>query len=127
MLANATVTEPSGAGFLTLWNCSDTRPEVSTLNFSTDQTVANTATIPLDSSGGLCAFSSVSTDLLIDVGGYYSLIRHRTLPAAFAEAPDGQPRGDRRSVEARRRPDGRTVGGRCRRHPGEAPAQSPST
>ena len=72
VLANATVTQTSGSGFLTLWNCSDTRPEVSTLNFSTDQTVANSATIPLDSSGGLCAFSSVSTDLLIDVGGYYS-------------------------------------------------------
>ncbi|HEX2783334.1 MAG TPA: CAP domain-containing protein [Ilumatobacteraceae bacterium] len=72
VLANATVTQPSGPGFLTLWNCSDTRPEVSTLNYSTDQTVANTATIPLDSTGGLCAFSSVSADLVIDIGGYYS-------------------------------------------------------
>ncbi len=72
VLANATVTQPSGPGFLTLWNCSDVRPDVSTLNYSTNQTVANTATIPLDSSGGLCAFSSVSADLVIDVGGYYS-------------------------------------------------------
>lgn len=72
VLANATVTEPTGAGFLTLWNCSADRPEVSTLNFSLYETVANTATIPLDASGGLCAFSSVSADLVIDVGGYYS-------------------------------------------------------
>jgi Cysteine-rich secretory protein family len=72
LLANATVTQPSASGFLTLWDCSDTRPDVSTLNFSINQTVANTATVPLDSSGGLCAFSSVSTDLLIDAGGYYS-------------------------------------------------------
>jgi hypothetical protein len=72
VLANATVTEPTGSGFLTLWNCSVVQPEVSTLNFSLYETVANTATVPLDSNGGLCAFSNVSTDLVIDVGGYYS-------------------------------------------------------
>ena len=72
VLANTTVTEPTGSGYLTLWNCSATRPEVSTLNFSLYETVANTATIPLDAAGGICAFSNVSTDLVIDVGGYYS-------------------------------------------------------
>jgi hypothetical protein len=72
VLANATVAEPTGDGFLTLWNCSASKPEVSTLNFSLFQTVANTATIPLDAGGGLCAFSSVDADLVIDVGGYYS-------------------------------------------------------
>ncbi len=66
------MTGPTGAGYLTLWNCSANQPEVSTLNFSLFQTVANTATIPLDSTGGLCAFSSTSTDLLIDIGGYYA-------------------------------------------------------
>ena len=71
VLTNVTVTGPTGSGFLTMWNCA-TQPEVSTLNFSAHQTVANAATIPLDSSGYLCAFSSVSADLVIDVGGYYS-------------------------------------------------------
>ncbi len=52
VLANTTVTEPTGSGYLTLWNCSATRPEVSTLNFSLYETVANTATIPLDAAGG---------------------------------------------------------------------------
>jgi Cysteine-rich secretory protein family len=72
LLANATVTGPSGSGFLTMWNCSAAQPEVSTLNFSANETVANTATVPLDDSGRLCAFSNVSADLLIDVGGYYA-------------------------------------------------------
>ncbi len=71
VLANVTVTNPAGSGFLTMWNCS-ARPEVSTVNFSIGETVANTATIPLDSSGGLCAFSTVSSDIVVDVGGYYS-------------------------------------------------------
>ena len=72
VLANVTVTGPTGSGFLTMWNCSATQPDVSTLNFSANETVANAATIPLDSTGQLCAFSSVSADLVIDVGGYYS-------------------------------------------------------
>jgi Cysteine-rich secretory protein family len=72
VLANITVSGPDGAGFLTMWNCSAAQPEVSTLNFSANETVANTATVPLDGSGRLCAFSNVSADLLIDVGGYYS-------------------------------------------------------
>ena len=72
VLANVTVTAPGGAGFLTMWNCSAARPDVSTLNFSADETVANAATIPLDTIGRLCAFSSVSADLVVDVGGFYS-------------------------------------------------------
>lgn len=70
--ANVTVTAPAAPGFLTMWNCSSARPEVSTLNFLANETVANAATIPLDGSGQLCAFASVSADLVIDVGGYYS-------------------------------------------------------
>ena len=42
------------------------------MNFSANETVANAATIPLDSAGQLCAFSSRIADLVIDVGGYYS-------------------------------------------------------
>ena len=72
VLANVTSTASAGSGFLTMWNCSAARPEVSTLNFSANETVANTATIPLDGNGQLCAFSSVSADLVVDVGGYYS-------------------------------------------------------
>jgi hypothetical protein len=69
--ANFTVAEPAGGGFVTLWNCSSTQPIVSTLNFAQGDVVPNAATIPLDANGGLCAFSSVDAQLLIDVNGYY--------------------------------------------------------
>jgi hypothetical protein len=71
--ATATVTGPSGSGFLTLWNsCSAPRPEVSTVNFAQNEVVANAATIPLDADGSLCVFSNVATDLVLGVSGYYS-------------------------------------------------------
>ena len=72
VLANVTVTSPANSGFLTIWNCAAIQPEVSTLNFSANETVANAATIPLDSAGQMCAFSNVAADLVIDVSGYYS-------------------------------------------------------
>ena len=69
--ANFTITGSGGAGYLTVWNCSADRPVVSTLNFQAGDTVPNGASVPLDSTGGVCVFSSASADLLIDVNGYY--------------------------------------------------------
>jgi Cysteine-rich secretory protein family len=91
VLANVTAVGPSGPGFLTMWNCSAAQPEVSTLNFSANETVANAATVPLDDSGRLCAYSNVSTDLLIDVGGYYATsATGRYMPVAPARLMDSR-------------------------------------
>ncbi|MEO6123721.1 MAG: CAP domain-containing protein [Ilumatobacteraceae bacterium] len=70
--ANFTISESSGGGYLTVWNCSADRPVVSTLNFGTGDAVPNGASVPLDSRGGLCVYSSVAADLIIDVNGYYA-------------------------------------------------------
>jgi hypothetical protein len=70
--ANFTITGAAGGGFLTVWNCSVDRPVVSTLNYVAGASVPNGASVPLDSTGGLCVYSSSSADLLIDVNGFYS-------------------------------------------------------
>ncbi|MEX1107172.1 MAG: CAP domain-containing protein [Ilumatobacteraceae bacterium] len=69
---NFTVVDPAGDGYLTLWNCSNDQPVVSTVNFGAGQVTPNAATVPLDPTGGLCAYSNVSQHLVIDVNGYYS-------------------------------------------------------
>ncbi len=69
--ANFTVVNPSGAGYLTLWDCSNPMPTVSSLNFAAGETVANAVTVPLDASGNLCVYSPFATDVLVDVNGYY--------------------------------------------------------
>lgn len=69
--ANFTVVAPSGAGYLTAWNCSANRPVVSTVNFSGGEVTPNAATIPLDVNGQLCVFANVDTDLVVDVNGFY--------------------------------------------------------
>ena len=69
---NFTVALPADAGFLTIWNCSNPMPDASTLNFASGDTVSNAATSPLDASGNICAYSPVTTELIIDVSGYYT-------------------------------------------------------
>ncbi len=70
--ANFTITGGLTSGYLTVWNCAPDRPVISTLNFAVGETVPNGATVPLDSTGGLCVYSSATADLLIDVNGFYS-------------------------------------------------------
>ena len=69
---NFTVALPAGAGFLTIWNCSNPMPDASTLNFASGDTVSNAATSPLDATGNICAYSPVTTELIVDVSGYYT-------------------------------------------------------
>ena len=69
---NFTVTGSNDGGYLTVWNCSDPKPVVSTLNFRPGETVPNGASVPLNDSGELCVTASTAVDLLIDVNGYYA-------------------------------------------------------
>ena len=73
MSANVTVTNPTGPGYLTAWNCSGDRPVVASLNFVGGETVPNGVTVPLDATGAICVYSPVATDLIIDVNGYYAI------------------------------------------------------
>jgi len=70
--ANFTVANTAGAGYLTVWNCSNPMPVVSTLNFGADDAVSNSASTPLDAGGNVCVYSPVGADILIDISGYYA-------------------------------------------------------
>lgn len=67
--ANLTVVAPDQGGYLTAAPCGASMPDVSSLNFSARQVVANAAVLPLSADGRLCVVSTANTDLLIDVSG----------------------------------------------------------
>ena len=67
--ANFTVAEPDGPGYLTIYDCAATVPQVSTLNYRAGEVIANQAVVALDS-GTLCAYSYAGAHLIIDVNGY---------------------------------------------------------
>lgn len=78
LVANVTVIEPTGAGYVTLYPGNYPQPAVSMVNFAAGVTRSNNATLPLatDGVGTLTAVLSIgganaSANLVIDVSGYY--------------------------------------------------------
>lgn len=73
VVVNVTAVKPTANTFVTLWPTGDTRPTVSNLNPSAGKAVPNMAIVPLGADGKISAYNSLgSTDLLLDVVGYYS-------------------------------------------------------
>lgn len=69
--ANFTVVNATGGGYLTVYNCTASRPTASTVNYYAGEVAANAGLFPLDSRGNLCVYSSRTVDLVIDVSGYF--------------------------------------------------------
>ncbi len=67
---NVTVDGPAEPGFVTVYPCGD-RTLVSSVNFGAGQTVANAVITPLSGSGSICFYSSQSTDLVVDINGWF--------------------------------------------------------
>ncbi len=85
LVLNVTAIDPLTAGFVTIYRCTDGRPNASSLNFGARQTVANTVVIavPLLRSAfpsvsdptntNLCVFASATTHLAIDLNGSFDV------------------------------------------------------
>ena len=67
--ANFTVVSPTAPGHLSVYDCTPSPPDVSTVNY-TDRAAANQAVVPL-AGGALCLVSSADADVIIDVNGWY--------------------------------------------------------
>jgi alpha-tubulin suppressor-like RCC1 family protein len=67
---NLTVTGAQGAGFVTVWPCGTDKPNASSLNFSTGQTIANAVITKIGSGGKVCLATTAATHLLADINGY---------------------------------------------------------
>ncbi len=70
---NFTVVNALGAGFLLAFPSGSPVPRVSTLNFTSGETVGNAAIVGLGAGGAISAAAGVSGfDLVVDVNGYYA-------------------------------------------------------
>jgi len=73
VVVSLTVVDPSGSGFLSAYPASsETPPQVSEVNFSSQETLANEAVVELSGSGAIKLFSDVGTNVLVDVYGYFT-------------------------------------------------------
>ncbi len=73
-IVNLTAVAPSGAGFLTLYPCGAAIPTASNLNVVAGTIVANRAVVSTGGSRQFCLYSSVDTDVVIDLEGYISAL-----------------------------------------------------
>ncbi|MDP2290580.1 MAG: hypothetical protein Q8M22_05285 [Actinomycetota bacterium] len=86
VIANLTVTHVSGAGFLTAHAGGTKAPGTSNLNFTTGQTKARLAIVPLDSLGRirLTAGGPATESVIVDVQGYLESTGTATAGRTFA-------------------------------------------
>jgi uncharacterized repeat protein (TIGR03803 family) len=68
------VPSPAGEplGYLTVWPSNQTQPTVSTLNNPTATVVANAAIVPAAPTGDIDVYAYNSTDLIVDIDGYFA-------------------------------------------------------
>ena len=68
------VPSPAGQqlGYLTVWPSNQKQPTVSTLNNPTATVVANAAIVPAAPGGDIDVYAYNSTDLIIDINGYFA-------------------------------------------------------
>ena len=70
LVGSLATTEPVAPGFLTVHPCTLPRPNVSNLNMSTGQTVANLFVSGVDANRQVCIFSLSSTQVIVDLEGW---------------------------------------------------------
>ena len=58
-------------GFVSVYPCDVARPDVSNINFTSGQTIANSVIAPLSADGTICLYSYGTTHLLADISGYF--------------------------------------------------------
>jgi hypothetical protein len=72
VVLNVTVTNPTAAGFLTIWPDGSTRPNASDLNYLPALTVPNLVVVRLGPSGAIDIYNAFGTaDVVVDVVGWY--------------------------------------------------------
>ncbi|MBS1829253.1 MAG: hypothetical protein JST93_28380 [Acidobacteria bacterium] len=69
---NATVVPPGYLGYLTVYPSEQNLPATSTLNSWNGQVVANAAIVPAGTSGGIQVYASNTTDVVLDINGYFA-------------------------------------------------------
>ncbi|MBS1789304.1 MAG: exo-alpha-sialidase [Acidobacteria bacterium] len=72
IVGNATVVQPMANGFLTLWPSNVARPLVANSNYVLGQTFNRHVTVTLGTDGTFKMYPSATTDLVIDLSGFFA-------------------------------------------------------
>src|SRR5271165_1197089 len=93
---NVTVVPGGPLGYLTVWPAGQPQPTVSTLNSLDGRVKANAAIVADGSSGEVSVFASNTTDLVLDIDGYFTSAGGSTMafyplaPCRILDSRNGQ-------------------------------------
>ncbi|MER5265580.1 PKD domain-containing protein [Actinosynnema sp. NPDC002837] len=71
-LLNITVVNPRASGHLTAFPTGTANPQTSNLNYAAGQTATNSVIVPIGADGHVTFHPNATTDLVVDVVGYFS-------------------------------------------------------
>lgn len=87
---NVTATDPSATSYLTVWPTGEPRPVASNLNVVAGQTVPNAVLVALGDNGRVSVYNDAgSTDVIVDVMGWFSASVTGMSPARLLDTRDG--------------------------------------
>ncbi|HEX9000524.1 MAG TPA: hypothetical protein VGB07_11535, partial [Blastocatellia bacterium] len=72
LIGNATVVNTTGIGYLTFWPSDAAQPLVATSNYVEGQVINRFFTVGLAPDGSFKRFASRTTDLVIDISGFFA-------------------------------------------------------
>ena len=72
VVVNVTAVNPASNGHLTAYPCGADKPLASIVPIVAGRIVPGTAVVPLNADGKFCIFSSVETELVVDLSGVYA-------------------------------------------------------
>ncbi len=87
VLVNFAFVGPSSPGYLTAWAGRQPRQEVSNLNATPGEVVANSAVVPVDVNGGILVYGFSTAHVVIDVLGYFDVAAGPTNAGRFVAVP----------------------------------------
>jgi YVTN family beta-propeller protein len=97
---NVTVVPNGRLGYLTIWPSGQQQPVVSTMNSTDGRVKANAAIVPAGYQGGVSVFASNTTNVILDIDGYFTIPGSQTLqfytltPCRVVDTRDGtKPQG----------------------------------
>ena len=93
VVVNLTAASAQQAGYLTAYPCGAAAPTASNLNVTAGETRANQAAVALDSTKAICVFSSTTTDVIVDLAGWYGATGSAYQPLTPARVFDSRSTG----------------------------------
>jgi hypothetical protein len=83
---NVTVVPHGALGYLTIWPTGEAQPVVSTMNSPDGRIKANAAIVPAGSQGAVSVYVSNTTDVILDIDGYFTTPGSGDLSVLSADA-----------------------------------------